>query len=252
MKIIKLLSKYGVKVKPQNTALYSNVLANNINLKYVGLKFNKPKLFDLYCYSMISTGSKLFQKTLVIYSDFMNQNDDLVNHLSYEQKTKFLQVDIQSLIQDDVVQIDGNEVYIPYLSKEMNHMCIYDYLSTLRKPYIEDIRVTKNSIELMKQHHGIELFKSKICALDFLFTYDDLEYFYDVKIGYIFILDKNASLVTCYPIFDKSIVEYPTYDIVRDVLLIEDAKQLVDALLDNQMVNEKIHKKLSKKLKVNK
>lgn len=250
MEILKLLNKYGVKTKVNKMDLYKKVINSEDEFKFIKYKISNPTLFELYCLEMIITGSGLFKKTIVAYNDFINSNEELVNHLTYEQKNKFLQVDIEKIIKNDVVKIDKDEIYVPYYSREMNHMAIYDYESTMRKPYIDEFKKTSNCIELMLGYYGNQLFKTSLSCLEYLFDIGEGSYFYDQSVGCVLKLDVTGTMCDLYYIFDKQISVYPPTDIVKKVLSTEDSKKLLNDLLNHKMVCKKVYKKLCKKMKV--
>lgn len=249
MERVKLLSKYGCPVKLMKMDLYKIVCSETDALKFVRYKGEPKSYLELYCLEMIVRGSMLQQKIMIQYNQFMLDNPELANTVSYEQKNQIIKVDIDKIVSNYVVEIEGNSVFLPYYSKMLNHIFLDDYESTMRKPYKDEVLAIKDCVLDMLQYYGVELFKTKLSCLDYLFRHNGLDYFYDQNIGYVFIFD-GCKVVFQKSIFDKTIVAYPTYDVVKDWLSIEDDVLFIEKMKMNQLGSSKVIKKLSKKLKV--
>lgn len=249
MERLKVISRYGYCTKLNKVPLFHDVIENKETLKFLNYTKTPKDYMDLYFYDLILRGIGLHQKVLVKYNQFILDNPELSNHLSYEQKNKIFKVDIEDIIRNQCVEIEKQLIFLPYLNKEFNKMFLEDFESTMRKPYVDEINRVKDPILEAKQVYGIALLKTHLSKVSLVFDDGTYSYFYDQSIGMVYKVE-GIDLVCVYGLFHKSLAVYPDSVIIKELLMIEEYSDFVDRFYNLGLCSDKVYKKICKKLKV--
>lgn len=256
MGFIESLNKYGYKIDLNQTDTYKKIQEAVSSMESMGLKVKIKTAFDLFEYEIVYRGMLTQNNIENAYEIFLNQNYDLLDYLSYDEKRKMFNNDIVSILKDAPCFEDVESqtmIYIPYLEPFVNQRYQNDFQLMLLKQhrdYVKNFVVCKDSPAKM---YGEKIYRTSFSSL--INVYEDKRhicmYFDQLKTIYIFKKDTHEllnSLIICDHQCDDCIdiedVKTIAFDIENYLY-----KECLELLKEKAYISGKTYKKVLKSYK---
>lgn len=255
MKILKLLWKYHYEVKLNKTELYNFVSQGSKEIEKEGFEYKVKLPIDLFAYEVILNGIRTKEAIDKSYDEFIADNYDFFEHISYLQRQKMFHSHMKEVIDKLPVFIDsisGIAICIPYLEPFINKYYLNDYPLITLKQHQTYIKEYPKKTNIFIELYGLQPYCSKLSTLQLVGQKDDDYYFYhqDFKVVYQF---NNNKIVNELCLIDKYTTEYPDLitigTVIKMIIEQDNEDDILEYLYKHKFIGEKSYKKIKKKLK---
>lgn len=252
MKLFKLLNKYRSPFSLHKSSLFKEVEKHKQSIIKEGFSYNDKKLETFFLLEIVYKGIENKQRIENAYYTFMNQNEDVINYMTYTEKQSLLNLDLQRVLETQPSFKDKKStIFVPYLDTLINKWYLEDYQLVTLKQYSDYISSFPLALENINELYGMQPFISDFSSLCFLGQDEVHYYFYysENKTVYIF---NNHKIQEEFCIVDQYHDYQPKLEdvkqVVQKILDTDDDKQVIEVMHEKGFLSDKGYKKMSKKL----
>lgn len=253
MELFRVLNKYRFSFSLQKSNLYKEVENHKQMIITEGFSYNNKDIDTLFLLEILYKGIKNKQVMDEAYNVFLTENQDIFNHVTYQERQSMLNQDINTVV-NDLISFTSNDIniYIPYVEDFINQRYITDYQMILLKQHQDYINRYPRKLENVSALYGLLPYISEFSSLYFLGNDDSHYYFYFEENRTIYIFNMNYQIQDEFCIVDQYHIYNPSIDdvkiLIRKILETKEDQEVIDYMHDNGYLSAKGYKKMNKKL----
>lgn len=257
MNFIAVINKYSRDLKYTKTDLYHYCEDHKKDLEDYQVRF-KPKseidLFELEVMLRAIDGKKAIDGA---YDLFAAGNYDMFDYITYEEKRKMFNNDLQKVLETIPHFYDeesSREIYIPIYSPEINGWYVNDYQILLLKQHAEYLKKQSITSTTAYQYYGPVVFETDFSSLHKIYESEShVAYFYE-ELGTIYLFVKEDFSLICRMVIGddhRHAKKVEIQDAKTLVTYYEQGKysEFVEYMHDQKLISDHTYKKINKKVK---
>lgn len=253
MELFKALNKYRSSFSLQKSNLYKEVESHKQSILEEGFPYTNKNIDSIFILEVLYKGIANKQIIEDAYYTFVSHNFDIFEHITYHEKQKMINHDIQQVIQSLPSFKKGEcNIFIPYLEDFINQRYIHDFQMITLKQHRDYINNYPRKIENICQLFGMKSYISNFSSLQFIGQDDSHYYFYFEENTTVYIFNENYEIQEEFSIVDQYHKYVPSLDevkkIVQKVLETKEDQEVIDYMHEQGFLSAKGYKKISKKL----
>jgi hypothetical protein len=253
MELFKALNKYQTSFSLSKSLLYKEIEKHKEQIIKEGFEYHPKTIETLFDLEIIYKSIVNKQKLEEIYYTFVSHNQDLLNHLTYQERQKIVYLEIVTIVEQMIAFKDNNIcILIAYLEKNINQQYLNDTQMLMIKKQQKYLNEYPKKLENSKELYGLKAYISDFSSLLFLGEDGVYHYFYYQENRRIYIFDEKYSICDSFCIVDQ----YHTFDpsleevkkLVGQILAIDSDQEVIDYMHEHGFLSVKGYKKIGKKL----
>ncbi len=250
MDIFASIIKHTKTVKLQKMPLYKSLEAYKDEIIKNG--FEMPNtILELYFMEVAKNGLVAYQNIINAYTLFVRENQEIINHMNYDERRKILQHDIQqSLLNSPCFVDDEVSIYVPFFESFINQRMYTDYEMFELKQHQNYIKGYKKSYKNIIEMYKLQPLISGFSSLRYIRSIQSKSIFYDQTIQSLIIIDTNNfdfRIVSMQDSKKESATLNQAIEIV-DLYCENKTNDIIEFFLVNNLFAEKTIKKINKDL----
>ncbi len=249
--ILEMLARYGRNYDFQKSKLYDTYKKKHHMLKSLGYDFKVKTSFDLYTFEILAGSFENEQKINEAINQLNNQNEDVLRHLNYQERRRFYQQEIPTIVENLPRMVFEHNIYLPYHSQLINDYLIRDHEALGLKKYQLLLKSQNRDYRDMIDEYGLAPYASDFCSLELLGENEVRAAFYSKEFNLIYLVGKDDFDIHELVLKDKWFKgEYEKSQIEKLAKMIianDDPILIYDYLVTEGLLSDKFIKKMEKK-----
>ncbi len=254
MDIFSILCKLTKLKKLQKTEQYKEMEKQKAIFNQYGFLVANDYL-DLYYSEVVFKGITCYEMMSDAYALFNYQNQDILNHVNYDERRKMLQFDIGEKMIECQKFNDKNtgiDIYVPYLEGFINQRIVNDYEMLTLKQHQTYIKKYIKSYPNIRSLYQLQPLISELSSLVYIDAFSNKAFFYDAINQYIVVINEETYEFRIVPMchVKSKNADFSSIEAAEVVALYKLGKhhEIVDLIYKYEMVTEKQIKKINKDL----
>ena len=117
--IVEMLQRYGRTYDFQKSQLYRDYHKARQLMKTFGFDFKVRSSFDLYTFQILMRSYENEQFVEAAVNLLKNQNEDILRHLNYQERQRFYNQEISTIVENLPCLDYDVKVYLPYYNRRI-------------------------------------------------------------------------------------------------------------------------------------